>query len=296
MSGPKKEFMERVCGWSGVMSDELESNIATIAIRKDGTGTKEWGFTMRADFANSMLDFIETNHPQPLTENFTDFVHQWRSIPMNRNARIGMDVSRTLNGANTVWFGGSMPPDVNWFIWDYDLSEWLPTNNDIIVAASGGIKLGFDLNLDRFVGIKLYGHFGGYTAANTDYSSDEVDYTQPEPNHTFRIEEDNSLTLLTKQFCVMSANNVNDRWASDIDTINEIKDKYHGSNNVLIFTKTTERVTDMDGNWGMDQGAYYFTYYKRRLSWEEEPSEPNDDINNPWRASNVEAPIDTANT
>lgn len=281
-----REFVQTIVGANDHISNTTCEAVNTVLLRHSDEGIA-YGFTSSAEEANNFIQFFEDNgvtiHP-----DLNEFIQRWRKIPYPSNPRFGFEATRSLEGP-IIFIGGKIKHQENWFINDYDFSEGLPANTDIRNATDGGIKLGWDTNLNRFTSIKLYSRSG----------------EEPLGHNSFRIDANNDVTFYDRTFCshhpaFTSANNAPERWANNAQDIITIVNKYNGVDGVGIAWRTTERIADSDGNWGQDQGGITFTV------WQKKPQPPSsfdpNDINNPYRyitepnENEWHSPANTANT
>jgi hypothetical protein len=223
-----KEFLDEVCNSDITFSDEFEETISHIAIGRTGNnGALDIGFYGKDSecFANGMIDWIDTNHPLGINQEARDFIHRWRTTDPDRNPRLGINMTRSMGlphevyGANTICFGGSMPYDCWWFFDEYDVPGMYANTSQAIEGVGGGIKLYYDLNLERFTTIKAY-------TRTKNTPSDTLG------NRTFSVDNDKNLTLESVQLCYepevpQTADDYTGRFETEMDAIFDIKDRYH---------------------------------------------------------------------
>lgn len=245
------DFVENIVGANNfVISETINNKVSTVLMRKDGDGNIDWGFTMEARFANTVIDFLGDNGVTVNTE-LSDFINDWQATANTAlNPRFGLDVSRTLDGNNVVWIGGIIPNAVNWWIDDYDLGDL-----DVVEAMRGGSKLGYNLTEQRFTTLKIYSRF-------------PVTFGNGSTNYTYSIATDDACTLIATQTCTHYQGTrdptlINSRWSTLLPSINALQDKYEAKDWCLgIFTKYTER--EQVGEHAQNQGYFYFSPVKNR--------------------------------
>lgn len=223
------EFLANVCSYTDEIPTELEDNISHINVGRDtqdGVTYQKFGiFGITAKgIANSFVDFIETNHPLGITDELKEFIYNWRDIPEERNARLGLNISSALgeetstsHNANTVLFGGAMPFDCWWFLDEYDIASQYANTSQLIEGIGGGIRMAYDLGLERFTSIKCF--------PRGDLNSEGG-----LGNRTYAVDENKQLTFVAKQFCddwFYLANNNPGSFEDVMPDVLHLKDKYH---------------------------------------------------------------------
>lgn len=287
-----REFAQSVANSGPItISNTVCEHVGSILLRNKDDLT-EFGFTTNAENANvAIIEFLSDNGVT-LNSELTDFIHQWRVIQQNSNPKIGLECSRSLTG-NTVFIGGKIRHDLNWFIGDYidDIMPNLPANTDIRHATEGGIKLGYDLTQERFTSIKIYSRGGNEIHNNIGHNA-------------FLIDANNDLTFQNRTFCQHSSaftgpDDAPDRWVNVAQTVVDIINKYNGVDRVGVAWRTTERVPNSDGILVSDQGGITLTAWQL-------PDRSNENnppvINNPYEYLTTPnenewySPANTANT
>lgn len=283
-----REFVETIVGANNVISNTVCQDVNTILLRRHPDNSIDYGFTASAEYANTWIEFLSDNGVS-INSELNEFIQNWRTVDISSNPRFGLDCTRSLAGP-VVFIGGKIKHQHNWFINDYDFAPHLPANTDIR-DATDTIKLGYDLNEERFTSIKIYSR-----------GNDEIHNAIG--HNSFTIDANNDLTFVARTFCehtaaFTSANNSPERWTDKAQDILDIVDKYNGEDGVGIAWRTTERVPNSEGEWEQDQGGLTFTVWQKKIRVE--PDRP-DDINNPYRYitqpndNEWYSPANTANT
>lgn len=291
-----REFAEIFVGANTfIISDEFTTNMQSCLLRRVGDSQEtDIGFMSRAEYANNVIEFLSDNGLE-INDELNEFIQRWRKVPYYTNPRFGFDATRSLDGNNIVFIGGKIKHDENWFINDYDFSAAFPANTDIRDLTDGAIKLGYDLNQERFTSIKLYSR----------------NNTMGELGHNlFFIDENNNVTFQDRNFCehtsaFNSADSAPTRWQDKAQEVVDLVNKYNGANNMVISFSTSERTPDENGDWDKDQGGISFSAWQRQLTGADAPDNTDPDINNPYKVDETDryftlnangVPLATANT
>lgn len=288
------DFVSQVCNSDITWSDTFDENISHIAVGKSDD-ILDFGFYGKEanEFANCVIDWVSSNHPLGINEELTNFIRTWGNVDSLRQPRLGLNITRSSGSSqhsfynsNTVCFGGSMPYDCWWFFDDYDIPGQFANTSQAIEAVSGGIKLYYDLNEERFVTLKTY-------TKNKNSARDTLG------NRAFAVNANNDLTLVAVDLCYeppipSSASDYSGRFESEIDTMFQIKDTHHnpewhdeGNNSVksIITMKFAEKVGNANTiPTTVDRGGFIFTLTKfQRTGADLPPVSANTVINNLYR-------------
>jgi len=313
-TGIYRSWIANTIGSNAVISDELDAAIDFIGMgvtTKNGVTTREWGMNGPVEYmANCVIDFFNTNHNLNVNDELNNFIQKWRKTSQARNGRFGCFASHSLNNSNTVYISGSMGYDLYWFLDDYDFTPWYPLPepepepepapyeantipggtpdpdaegepepealpySNLIEGLGAGLRLGYDLNEERFTSIQLY------PRQNSSM-----------PVRLFDIAANNQLSLVETAYCgdevtapTEQANTypgILEKFHNEIDDYLDVKSEYQDS---ALRQRVNARFASIAScvppkeNAGMS-----FAYLEMRLNNANTASSANTVINNKYK-------------